>query len=40
MNTKRIEDFTDEEKFMLKDLNEQTREKLMSEGVKELMPVQ
>ena len=36
----RLEEFTDEQKVLLKDLHEQTRQKLESEGVKELMPVQ
>ena len=39
LRTMRIEDFGDDLKVMLKDLHEETRKKLESEGVKELMPV-
>ena len=36
----RLEDFEDTQKVMLSDLHEDTRNRLESEGVKELLPVQ
>ena len=40
LNTMRLEDFEDTQKVMLSDLHEDTRNRLESEGVKELLPVQ
>ncbi len=40
MNTKRLEDFPDEERTFLKDLHPDIKKKLESQGVQELMPVQ
>ena len=40
LNTMSLEDFEDTQKVMLSDLHEDTRNRLESEGVKELLPVQ
>lgn len=40
METITLEEFTDEQKTMLGELHESTRQKLERAGVKELMPVQ